>query len=328
MHLAVQLRALTSSDYVLFMVSTVIAALRKPFLVAKVISPFMVLLSLFSAFVAWNGGVVLGTRCSSNPLAQELTSAGDKSNHVATLHLPQLLYIWPYICFFSFPLVFPPLVRYAVECLPEGKFHSACMHRIPGPTTTSLPSAVSTTFFMVLGFAAVHFNTIVHPFTLADNRHYVFYVFRILLRHPAIKYLTVPIYVACGWLAIQTVGLQDMQQAKKFKGSGPDKPVKGDGQPCQISFIIVWLATTALSVITAPLVEPRYFIVSWIIWRLHVPSSTARWSTSSVSKSAYRAILSLETAWLIAINAGVGYNFLYRGFSWESEPGHIQRFLW
>jgi alpha-1,2-glucosyltransferase len=300
------------SDYVIFVASVVVAAFRKPFLVLKVSLPYIVLLSLFGAFVALNGGVVLG----------------DKSNHVATLHLPQLLYIWPYICFFSFPLVLLPLVRQILNRLPESKLRSACIYRIPGPSTADFPSAISTAFFMIFGFAAVHLNTIVHPFTLADNRHYVFYVFRVLLRHPAIRYLAVPVYIVCGWLAIQTVGLQGQNQAKTDKGRQTHQPVKNDGQPLQISFVIVWMATTALSVVTAPLVEPRYYIVPWIIWRLHVPSSTAPWSTPSVSKSAYRISLSLETAWLIAINAAVGYNFLYRGFSWDSEPGNVQRFLW
>src|SRR5690348_13193881 len=30
--------------------------------------------------------------------------AGDKSNHVATIHLAQMLYIWPLFAFFSAPL--------------------------------------------------------------------------------------------------------------------------------------------------------------------------------------------------------------------------------
>ena len=43
--------------------------------------------------------------------------------------------------------------------------------------------------------AIVHFNTIIHPFTLADNRHYMFYVFRYTIRRPGLtRYLLVIAY--------------------------------------------------------------------------------------------------------------------------------------
>ena len=42
---------------------------------AIALAPYITLILLFAGFVIWNGGVVLG----------------DKSNHIATLHLPQML---------------------------------------------------------------------------------------------------------------------------------------------------------------------------------------------------------------------------------------------
>jgi alpha-1,2-glucosyltransferase len=47
-------------DVVVFVLSLVIAALRKPLLVLKVASPYITLLVMFAGFVAWNGSVVLG----------------------------------------------------------------------------------------------------------------------------------------------------------------------------------------------------------------------------------------------------------------------------
>jgi alpha-1,2-glucosyltransferase len=39
-----------------------------------------------------------------------------------------------------------------------------------------------------------------HPFLLADNRHYTFYVWRrVFMLHPAVPYLLVPGYIACFW---------------------------------------------------------------------------------------------------------------------------------
>ncbi|KAF2799070.1 glycosyltransferase family 59 protein [Melanomma pulvis-pyrius CBS 109.77] len=303
------------SDCILFSLSFVLAALRKPFSMLKAVIPYLVLLTLFVGFVAWNGGVVLG----------------DKSNHVATVHLPQLLYLWPYIVFFSIPLTMASVLRHVVRLFPESALKAFCQNNLVGSSRTSAPWAISTFVFIVFGLAAVHFNTIVHPFTLADNRHYVFYVFRILRRHPSIKYLAVPFYYICAWMAIQTLGSTSLEEAEVQQDYKTVHPIneEAERQPCQISFIIVWLATTALSVITAPLVEPRYFIVPWIIWRLHVPNIGASLSSNRrIEKGSYDLRLVLETVWLLVVNATIAYNFLYRGFSWPNEPGKIQRFLW
>jgi alpha-1,2-glucosyltransferase len=80
---------------------------------------------------------------------------------------------------------------------------------------------------------------------------------------------------------------------------------------------------------TAPLVEPRYFIIPWILWRLHVPSMPASLSSKGRSvPNGYDARLGLETLWLLAVNSAVTYMFIYRGFTWPNEPGKVQRFLW
>ncbi len=186
------------------------------------------------------------------------------------------------------------------------------------------------TLFVAAGIVAVHFNTIIHPYTLADNRHYVFYVFRILRRQQAIKYLAVPVYFICAWLCIQVLSPPDVENKSSKQKSDATPTVSQLPRPsCKISFIVIWLATTALSVITAPLVEPRYFIIPWVIWRLHVPYTSASTSTSRVNgKTSYDIRLILETAWYGVINVAVGYMFLYKGFDWPSEPGKVQRFLW
>ncbi|KAF2117607.1 alpha-2-glucosyltransferase Alg10 [Lophiotrema nucula] len=303
-------------DYAVFVLSTAIAALRSPILAARVITPHILLLGLFAGFVAWNGGVVLG----------------DKSNHVATVHTPQMLYIWPYINFFSLPLTLSVVLGPIVRRLPKSQTRTLVESRLIGQYRVSAPSFITAVLFLTLGTTAVHFNTIVHPFTLADNRHYVFYVFRILQRHPAIKFLAVPVYYICAWAAIQTVGLGSRRTLEDGQRADDRKPAKNEamGQPCQSSFILIWLATTALSVISAPLVEPRYFIIPWIMWRLHVPSiATASHSRSGeAGKTLYDIRLILETVWLLAINIITGYTFLYREFTWLNEPMRVQRFLW
>lgn len=213
-----------------------------------------------------------------------------------------------------------------------------------------------------LATTAVHFNTIVHPFTLADNRHYVFYVFRILLRHPAIKYLAVPVYVLCGWACIRALGTPPNLTDLVINGqtttisTSPARVVRETGSEktgCDVSFVIIWLATSALSLVTAPLVEPRYFILPWLIWRLHIPTAVEKtrftpppgnlakeessksqeeqpgWSTViRLLRALQENAVWLELAWFLVINTVTGYVFLYKGFEWPQEPGQVQRFMW
>ena len=199
----------------------------------------------------------------------------------------------------------------------------------------------------------VHYNTLIHPFTLADNRHYIFYIFRILLRHPSIKYLAVPIYFICAWCVIASLGISNTptvvlsarKREKQPERRSPDEAHRVPDGP-RTSFLILWLLSTAASVVTAPLVEPRYFIVPWLIWRIHVADqlgngpSLSNNSMDDERKDGYVVKkgedgshsvdqrLWLETVWFLCINGVIGYVFLYRGFEWPQEPGVVQRFMW
>lgn len=251
-----------------------------------------------------------------------------------------MLYIWPYTVFFSFPLIYP----YLVNIFPQTWFP-----RFLGFGNKVRPRIGVALAFTGLMLYIVHFNTIVHPFLLADNRHYVFYIFRwILLRHPVAKYLVVPIYFVCGWATIialggtqgSTTGSTQMNQSKE---KGNDRGEQVGAQRNRASFVIVWLIATALSLITAPLVEPRYFILPWVMWRLYLPSSAftaekalfakgSRSGPHSYLKALYGCGFScslwFETAWFLLVNSLTMYVFLYRGYEWPQEPGNVQRFMW
>ncbi|KAI9714427.1 MAG: glucosyltransferase [Bogoriella megaspora] len=312
-----QLADVTFVDLFGIPASIAIAVIRSPLLVVKAVWPYLMLVASFGAFVVWNRGVVLG----------------DKSNHVATIHLPQMLYIWPYITFFSFPLLWPDVVRLLWTVLPRSV--RRYIPRIPTFASSSTkplnwkPLLLGVTTFSALASAIVHLNTIVHPFTLADNRHYVFYVFRIL-RRPLVKYLATPVYAICAWLCIHAL----------------EGPSKRPGS--ETSFVIVWTVSCALTLCSAPLVEPRYFILPWIMWRLHVrhmlspsdpsiskkdasPRKDKQEHVSSIAKGfwlGYDHRLWLETLWFLVVNLVTGYMFLHHGFAWSQEPGKVQRFMW
>ena len=282
-------------------------------------------------------------RCSVSCPTDMMLLTGDKSNHVASLHLPQMLYIWPYIAFFSFPLLYP----YLVNTLPQGTVPPFL--RFNHKHIRIRPRLSVGLAFVGLMLCTVHFNTIVHPFILADNRHYVFYVFRwILLRHPVAKYVVVPIYFVCGWAAIMALGetqgsAGSSAKTGPLKGKGDGRDERVDARQNRVSFVIVWLTATALSLITAPLVEPRYFILPWAMWRLYLPSSifiaekasgakVSRVGSHSylrkVSDCRFNSQLWLETTSFLLVNSLTMYVFLYRGFKWPQEPGNVQRFMW
>jgi alpha-1,2-glucosyltransferase len=106
------------------------------------------------------------------------------------------------------------------------------------------------------------------------------------------------------------------------------------------------LATTALSLISAPLVEPRYFILPWIFWRLLVPA----WTTPANPPEGLRKLpglvwlmalgrridltVALETVWFVVVNLVTFWVFLSRPYQWRGVDGRMldearwQRFMW
>jgi len=186
---------------------------------------------------------------------------------VASLHLPQVLYLSAATSFFSWPLLLPlvPSLR---------------------------PSAAKTAGLAVAAVAiaaVVRGNTVLHPYLLADNRHYTFYVFRrILLRLPAAA--PVPVYLLSLWLQLRAATAAT-----------------------DAAWLLLFLAATAATLVAAPLVEPRYFIVAWTLWRCHV-AVRGRW-------------LWLEAAWFALVGAATTAVFLAWTFEWPGEQGPM-RFMW
>ena len=273
---------------------------------------------------------------------------------MATIHFPQMLYIWPFMAFFSAPLIVPVGVSF--------------LHRFFNLLSLPLFPRLVWQYLLVTCYAdaalaatliIIKFNTIIHPFTLADNRHYMFYVFRYtILKHPLVRYILAPVYLISGYLVYLTLCSQSSSSPttlrKKESSKNSDDPAKAQGKSATdpegptTSFVLILLVTTGLSLITAPLVEPRYFIIPWVIWRVNVPSLPSQGASLTAKADAASQEMSdkivswvkfwgwqghdyrlwLETAWFLVINAVTGYMFLYRGYAWKQEPGNVQRFMW
>ena len=269
-----------------------------------------------------------------------LISIGDKENHVASLHLPQMLYIWPYISFFSWPVILPSLCNGMLALSPQG-----IRRLIPLNLRSSQSQARIRPFILLpvllLTLMVIHYNTLIHPFTHADNRHYTFYVFRILRRNSLAIYLLAPAYLFFAWACIGALSMSGSTQKSTSSRSGSPRPVTA-------SWLLLWVTTSTLSLATAPLVEPRYFILPWIIWRMNVITegigNAQHTSTDSSTRKVTpveekldqdtllwwlsKASLPMETVWYLTINAITGWVFLNKGFAWPNEPGEVMRFMW
>ncbi|KAJ2911237.1 glucosyltransferase [Coemansia aciculifera] len=136
--------------------------------------------------------------------------------------------------------------------------------------------------------------TIEHPFLLSDNRHYPFYIWKnIFRRHWISRYAAIPLYIYAmaainRCLVVDTAALWRLALA----------------------------LCTAAVLVPSPLLEFRYFTVPYFFTRLHISS-----------RSTTRAVL-LEVLWFSAINAVTIWMFINRPFTWSSEPGQLQRFMW
>ncbi|EGY16729.1 alpha-1,2 glucosyltransferase ALG10 [Verticillium dahliae VdLs.17] len=333
-----------------------VAVVCNPMQVLQWVWPHVSIMACFLSFIAWNGSVVLG----------------DKSNHVATIHLPQMLYIWPFFAFFSVPLF--------------------------------LPSALGALRVIRKIFQS-RSNKASAPKEAQRTEHYVFYIFRYtILASSWLRELFTFAYLFCFrlcWAALAPCspavdmawtqdcsdygfdvdetppytchpfwGLVCTNQSLENKKrpdftQNPDeissKPTNkenpederamrpnGDQAP-QSSTVILLLVATTLSLMTAPLVEPRYFILPWVFWRLLVPAWRAHEHTVAGEEPVHRVLgldwffawgrrvdlrVVVETLWFVAINVVTMAIFLLKPYVWRAEDGTIldegrlQRFMW
>ncbi|CAK9439122.1 uncharacterized protein LODBEIA_P33460 [Lodderomyces beijingensis] len=219
--------------------------------------------AIFAAFVKYNGGITLG----------------DKKNHQVQLHLVQVFYCFTFICFFTWPVL---------------------LHK---RTLTNYARFLTGNYGVNLAFNAMSFwgiyyiirnFTIVHPFLLADNRHYTFYIYRRLLSPKYSPFVATPMYHFASYSIVSS-----LSNAKSLS------PIT----------IMAFLVAVVLTIVPSPLFEPRYYIIPLIIFRLNVGP---RYKYAHVG----------EFAWLMLINSLTSLVFFNYTFTWSSEPNTIQRIIW
>ncbi|XP_051131361.1 dol-P-Glc:Glc(2)Man(9)GlcNAc(2)-PP-Dol alpha-1,2-glucosyltransferase [Andrographis paniculata] len=225
-----------------------------------VFSPFIVVFGGFIAFVFWNGSIVLGA----------------KDAHAVSPHVAQMLYFGLVSALFMFPVNFS--LAQATEF-----FRQLCKNK--------LLSIFQWLLALTIGLFSVKFFSIAHPYLLADNRHYTFYLWRKLINYCwSAKYLMVPLYFYSWFSIISNLA----KNQKKL-------------------WVLAYVFACAATLVPAPLIEFRYFTVPFFFLVLHCNITD-------------KSLLLLGIMYL-SINCFTMFMFLFRPFSWKHQAG-TQRFIW
>ncbi|SPO39546.1 uncharacterized protein PSFLO_05027 [Pseudozyma flocculosa] len=191
-------------------------------LLLRNVAPFVPVLAGVAWFVRWNGSIVLG----------------DQSNHQAGVHVPQLLYFLLFATVFGWPAI---LAAQPLSSSSRRRQEGEEERKAPGLTNalSSLvdsvavltrrtvrhmlgsASAVATTGVLCWAIKeAVGRYTIEHPFLLADNRHYTFYLWRkVWRRHEAVRFALVPVYLVCARMCTLLLGIKQVKQQRSSTNS-------------------------------------------------------------------------------------------------------------
>lgn len=241
----------------------------------------------FVAFLFWNDGITVG----------------DRDAHQATLNLPHPLYFILFCAIFSAPIlllqsglsidslkfIFSFVTKHLRLCLLRPFKH--------GALAVAFISAI---------FVAVDKYTTAHPYLLADNRHYTFYIWqRTYQRYSWFKYSMIPIYYAFIWLIASRLQL------------ALSKRMPNSSHAVRSLWILAFFGFTAATLIPSALLEFRYFIVPFTLLLLQLLGN----KTSPIS-------LLLLLAFNVAINFVTIRIFLYQPFKWSDRTERTARFMW
>ncbi|XP_074373287.1 dol-P-Glc:Glc(2)Man(9)GlcNAc(2)-PP-Dol alpha-1,2-glucosyltransferase isoform X1 [Apium graveolens] len=224
-------------------------------------SPYFMLLVAFIGFVYWNGSIVLGA----------------KEAHAVSPHFAQLMYFALISALFTIPVHFTSSqIAVLFQSLHKSRVLDIVLWFM-GFTTA---------------FLSVHYFSIAHPYLLADNRHYTFYLWRKIINvHWSTKYLMVPLYVY-SWFSIFSTLAKSQKKV----------------------WVLVYFLACAAVLIPSPLIEFRYYTIPFFFLILH----------SNVNSDRNWVLMGILYT---VINIFTMAMFLYKPFSWHHEAG-TQRFIW
>jgi alpha-1,2-glucosyltransferase len=225
----------------------------------KHLRSYFIIILMFATFLVMNKGIVVG----------------DRQNHQASLHLCQLFYFFSFTIFFS---------------LSSYLFNFKWIRNVH----TVIRKNFLVIFIVLSAFCTiVHNFTYEHPFLLADNRHYTFYIWsKIFKRHISIRYLLTTVYMLAIYLFYHQLNANGRS----------------------IGWILAYSLCLCASIVPQKLIEFRYFIIPFYIYRLNI-------KISSFKETIFELLFNC------AINFVTIYIFLNKTFYWPNDTSP-QRFMW
>lgn len=222
--------------------------------------PFLLVAFSFLAFVIHNGSIVVGA----------------KEAHPVSPHFAQILYFGLASAVAMAPVHFN-LSKVAVLCQSFREERTKFLVLLLAALISALLS--------------VQFFSLAHPYLLADNRHYPFYIWRkVIQAHWLMKYLLTPLYVYSWWSIFNTLG-----------------------KSRQKVWIIIFFFAAAGVVVPAPLIEFRYYTIPFYFIILHAEIDDRCW-----------ILIGMQ---YIIVNLFAIALFLFKPFHWDHDSG-LQRFMW
>ena len=202
---------------------------------------------------------------------------GDQSHHTPVFHAPQIFY------FVAFTL----MPTFHFNLLPHAADWNVMQLKKNVRSAISASNVMGVIFIGVL----IYRFTMIHPFILADNRHYTFYLWNKGLKHRFIQLSMVPIYFYLGKIF--------WSRLLRQKG---------------VVWLLGYICCTLLVLIPAHLIEFRYFTIPMFFASIHL----------SLRRRNDWYMKWTILAFIIA-NSVLIYIFLYRTFTYAD--GSVGRFM-
>ncbi|XP_022915025.1 dol-P-Glc:Glc(2)Man(9)GlcNAc(2)-PP-Dol alpha-1,2-glucosyltransferase [Onthophagus taurus] len=231
-------------------------ALKKLPVSVMVNSFYYVMLFLgFLAFLVINKGIVVG----------------DKTAHVAVIHIPQLFYFATFTLIFAwhhFLVLIPSFLNFACK-------RPICF------------------FIAIIAMGLiVRYNTLVHPYLLADNRHYTFYIWsRFYEKISLFRFAMIVPYL---------FGIYCMLFVSTAQND--------------VTLTIFYVFCTTFVLILQKMIEVRYFLIPFVLFRLNIRNVT------------YKIII-FEFFYYVIINVVTLRIFFMKDIYWD-DFDYVQKLIW
>ncbi|KAK7485119.1 hypothetical protein BaRGS_00023659 [Batillaria attramentaria] len=186
---------------------------------------------------------------------------------------------------------FPQLFYFLFVTVFFSFMHMISVRQVLSFLKYAVRNPVKTGIFHVVGVVFVYKFMYIHEYNLADNRHYNFYFLsKLVRRNEYMKYLLIPTY----YYAFVTFWSKLQHRDVFWK--------------------LAYIICTAATLVPQRMLEFRYFIMPYLLFRLNMPMPSKR-------------ALVAEVLFYFLINSLTVYMYVYKPFPWPNANS-LQRFMW